>query len=160
MIVKGINFEDFVNYKKPSMFIAFPNCSFKCDKECGRAVCQNSALATSKGIEYPIEKIIEKYRQNPISKALVCGGLEPFDNWEELQWLIMSFRYRFDDDINFPDQKFNLTVSCKDIECEDESEERRYLSSQDGSGRTVCHDGFYPRLPQSETRSEYTRSKG
>ena len=99
MIVKGINFEDFVNYKKPSMFIAFPNCSFKCDKECGRAVCQNSALATSKGIEYPIEKIIEKYRQNPISKALVCGGLEPFDNWEELQWLIMSFRYRFDDDI-------------------------------------------------------------
>ena len=39
MLVKGIIDEDFVNYKKPSMYIAMPNCSFKCDKDCGRAVC-------------------------------------------------------------------------------------------------------------------------
>ena len=26
---------DFLNYKKPSMYIAFPFCSFKCEKECG-----------------------------------------------------------------------------------------------------------------------------
>jgi len=27
--------EDFCQYKKPSMFIGMPKCSFKCDKECG-----------------------------------------------------------------------------------------------------------------------------
>ena len=37
--------EDFVNYKKPSMFIAFPYCSFKCDKENGAQLCQNWALS-------------------------------------------------------------------------------------------------------------------
>ena len=99
MIVKGINFEDFVNYKKPSMFIAFPNCSFKCDKECGRAVCQNSALAKSQTIDIPISMLIYRYGQNPISKAVVCGGLEPLDSWEELQCFIMMFRYWFPDDI-------------------------------------------------------------
>ena len=41
MLVKGIIDEDFINYKKPSMYIASSKCSFKCDKECGRAVCQN-----------------------------------------------------------------------------------------------------------------------
>ena len=44
MIVKGIIDEDFINYKKPSMVIEFPYCSFKCDKECGQPVCQNSSL--------------------------------------------------------------------------------------------------------------------
>jgi len=39
--------EDFCQYKKPSMFIGFPTCSFKCDKECGRPICQNSALAAA-----------------------------------------------------------------------------------------------------------------
>jgi hypothetical protein len=30
--------------------------------------------------------------QNPITKAIVCGGLEPFDNWEDLVNLIHEFR--------------------------------------------------------------------
>ena len=41
MILKGLIDEDFVNYKKPAMVLEFPYCSFKCDKECGRQVCQN-----------------------------------------------------------------------------------------------------------------------
>ena len=41
MFVKGIIDEDFVNYKKPVMYIAFPCCSFKCDKENGARYCQN-----------------------------------------------------------------------------------------------------------------------
>ena len=34
--------EDFTNYKKPSMYIAFPSCTFKCEGECGQKICQNS----------------------------------------------------------------------------------------------------------------------
>ena len=39
MLIKGIIDEDFLNYKKPSMVIAFPHCSFKCEKELGKKVC-------------------------------------------------------------------------------------------------------------------------
>lgn len=99
MKLKGIIDEDFVNYKKPSMFLAFPKCSFKCDKECERQVCQNSALANEKNIEIALDKIIDRYMNNPITKALVCGGLEPFDSWDDLQCLILNFRYYTNDDI-------------------------------------------------------------
>ena len=99
MKIKGINFEDFVNYKKPSMFIAFPNCSFKCDKECGRAVCQNSALAKEKTIEISIHSVVERYRNNRITQAVVLGGLEPFDDWEQVQNFVNLFRFWSEDDI-------------------------------------------------------------
>lgn len=92
MIVKGLVDEDFVNYKIPSMFIGFPKCTFKCDKECGEQVCQNSILATSPDIEVNIEKIIERYISNNITSAIVLGGLEPFDSWGELLDLIHEFR--------------------------------------------------------------------
>ena len=93
MKVKGIIDEDFINYKKPSMYIAFPKCSFKCDKECGRAICQNSALVKEKDIEISINKIINRYVNNPITKSIVCGGLEPLDSWDDLQCLIINLRY-------------------------------------------------------------------
>ncbi len=38
MKVKGVIFEDTVNYKKISMTVMTPYCSFKCDKECGKPV--------------------------------------------------------------------------------------------------------------------------
>lgn len=100
MKLKGIIEEDFVQYKKPSMFLIFPKCSFKCDKECGRPICQNGALANSEEIEIDIKQdIIWKYMDNPITEAIVCGGLEPFDSWEDLQCLIMNLRYYTPDDI-------------------------------------------------------------
>lgn len=100
MKLKGIVEEDFVQYKKPSMFLIFPKCSFKCDKECGRPICQNGALANSEEIEIDIKQdIIWKYMDNPITEAIVCGGLEPFDSWAELQCLIMNLRYYTPDDI-------------------------------------------------------------
>ena len=52
--IKGIRMEDFVNYKKPSMFIGFPTCSFKCCKEGNFPieVCQNCELANASTIDF------------------------------------------------------------------------------------------------------------
>ena len=97
MKVKGIEEVDFVNYKKPSMYIAFPTCTWKC----GRADCQNSALALSEDIEISKEEICERYINNPISEAFVMGGLEPFDSFMDLISLIDCIRnkYHIEDDI-------------------------------------------------------------
>ena len=99
MKVKSIIFEDFVNYKKPSMFIGFPTCSFKCEKECGSQVCQNSELAKSPNIEISYDNIIKKYLNNNITEAIVFGGLEPFDSLKDLYLLVNAFRLYTDDDI-------------------------------------------------------------
>lgn len=99
MLVKDIVETDIVNYKDISMFIIFPTCSFKCDKECGMQVCQNSTLALSPNINIDIEHLINKYLSNPITNAIVCGGLEPFDSWEDLYALITHFRLVTEDDI-------------------------------------------------------------
>ena len=79
--------EDFVNYKKPSMFIGCGQCDFKCDRECGRPVCQNSELAKSKGFELYNGEILERYCDNPITEAVVFGGLEPFYSEKDVESL-------------------------------------------------------------------------
>lgn len=99
MTIKGIRDEDFTQYKKPSMFIALPKCSFKCDKEYGDRVCQNSTLTKSPDIKIDNEKIMKRYLSNPITKAICYGGLEPFDSWEDLFDSISIFRLCCDDDI-------------------------------------------------------------
>ena len=92
MFLKGIIDEDFLNYKKPSMYIAMPNCSFKCDKECGRAVCQNSSLAQATPIHITAREIVERYLSNPITRAIVISGLEPFDSPDDLCNLVCTLR--------------------------------------------------------------------
>lgn len=99
MKILGIIDEDFVNYKKASMVIEFPYCSFKCDKEYGKPVCQNSALTNESIIEIDAKKIVERYLQNPITEAIVFQGLEPFDSCEDMYDLIIEIRRRTDDDI-------------------------------------------------------------
>ena len=99
MILKQLLDEDFVNYKKPSMFIGFPFCTFKCEKECGEHCCQNSALAQASNIEIDSTNIVNRYLHNPITSALTIGGLEPFDTFNELLKLIELFRERTSDDI-------------------------------------------------------------
>lgn len=74
------------------MFLIFPYCSFKCDKENGNPVCQNSALVNRPNVDIDIDTIIDNYVSNNISKSIVCGGLEPLDSWEDLQAFIMSLR--------------------------------------------------------------------
>lgn len=92
MIIKGIVEEDFVNYKKPSMVIMFPNCTFKCEKDCGKRVCQNGALANAVTFDIMRRTICERYIANPITSAIVFGGLEPLDSFRDVLWLIHDFR--------------------------------------------------------------------
>ena len=100
MTIKGLIEDDLVNYKKPSMTIMMPKCTFKCDKECGEPVCQNSDLASAPDIDIDYTTLISKYKNNPISQAIVFQGLEPLDSWTELHHCIAAFRSAdIDDDI-------------------------------------------------------------
>ena len=101
MQIKGLRDEDFINYRKPSMFVIFPFCSFKCDKENGCNLCQNSQLAQEPIIEIGINNLITRYVNNPLTKAIVCGGLEPFDSANDLLDLVDTTRewYGIKDDI-------------------------------------------------------------
>lgn len=94
--LKGIIDEDFVNYRVPSMTLMFPRCSFKC----GLELCQNSQLTKAEEIVIPIQSVFNRYISNPITRAVVCQGLEPFDSWDELDSLLFHFRIHescFDD---------------------------------------------------------------
>ena len=98
MKIKGLVDEDYVNYKKASMFIIFPYCSFKCEKENCEVHCQNSKLANSKIIDYPLERLLERYLENNMTSSIVCGGLEPMDSFEDVYDLLKALReYREDD---------------------------------------------------------------
>lgn len=99
MIVKTVTPEWFQDYKTPSMFIAFPSCTFKCEKECGKEMCQNSSLVHLPSKNIGMSTIVNQYINNPITKAIVCGGLEPFDSWFDLQTLISYLRVHTTDDI-------------------------------------------------------------
>ena len=100
MIVKEIRDEDFTSYKKPSMVIGFPSCTFKCERECGcKGMCQNLALATAPDIEIGYEDIVDRYLKNPITKAVIMAGLEPLDSWKDVSQLIIAFRKKTNDPI-------------------------------------------------------------
>lgn len=95
MIVKEIRDEDFTSYKKTSMVIGFPCCSWKC----GKGLCQNSPLAQAPNIEIDIDVLVKRYINNPITHAIICAGLEPFDSPLALSELIKAFRQYTNDDI-------------------------------------------------------------
>ena len=89
MEIKGVIEEDFLNYKEPSMFILFPYCDWKCCTEAGNNICQNLPLAKQPNIEVKPEALVDKFMNNDITKAVVCGGLEPL---YQASWLDL---YRF-----------------------------------------------------------------
>ena len=95
MLVKGIEYEDFVNYRVACMYIAMPRCTFKCDTECGRQVCQNSELANAPDIEVNINEVINRYRGDSLTRAIVFGGLEPIDSFEDVYEFIHTLRQAF-----------------------------------------------------------------
>ena len=99
--LKSIVFEDFLNYKKPSMFLITCFCDWKCCKEENfpYSICQNNKLIHQVNKEYNIEDIIKVYINNDITKAVVFGGLEPLMQYVELKDFIKQFREKCDDDV-------------------------------------------------------------
>ena len=95
MQIKGIIDENFTDYKDPSMFIAFSKCSFKCEKEAKCKICQNSSLVSSPTLEIEPSFLIERYLSNPITKAVVLGGLEPFDSLYDLKSFLNCMRRQY-----------------------------------------------------------------
>lgn len=99
MYVKGIIEEDFVNYKVPSMFINTCICDFKCCTEAGIStnICQNSELMRMEKRWVADDVIYQHFKNNPITKAVVVGGMEPFLQSAELIDLINVFRRNGED---------------------------------------------------------------
>lgn len=92
MKIKGVVDEDFINYKLPSMYISTNTCTFKCEKECGVNCCQNSQLAQSPDIDISTIDLAERYVKNKITKAIVFGGLEPFDSFDDVAEFVLVLR--------------------------------------------------------------------
>jgi hypothetical protein len=95
MKLKLIQDETFQDYAFAiSMLIACEKCDYKCATDGGfsPAICQNSHLAQMPTINLTNEQIYERYKSNPITRAVVLGGMEPFLQFEEIFDLIKYFR--------------------------------------------------------------------
>lgn len=103
MLVKTIIDEDFANYKTPSMFIGTVSCGGKCCAEAGipLSVCQNDEWRKATPIYIEDSEICKRYLKNKITKAIVIGGLEPFEQFSELCELLGTLRneHKCNDDV-------------------------------------------------------------
>ncbi len=92
--VKEIVDENFQDYKKSSMFLATSRCDFKCLKERGLdfSICQNMKISKMPDKEVFIPEIFERYKLNPITSAVVIGGLEPMLQFNEVLNCVSYFR--------------------------------------------------------------------
>lgn len=102
MKVKDIIDENFQDYKKPSMLIATCQCDWKCCKEQGipKTICQNSSIAQQKDLEVSADEMFRRYQSNPITKAIVFGGLEPMLQFNDVLDIIIHLRtHGCDDDV-------------------------------------------------------------
>lgn len=97
MKIKGVLDECFQDYKKTSMLISMVGCDWKCCNEAciPISVCQNSKLAKQKDIEISVNELIERYLNNPISKAIIFAGLEPMLQFDEITSFINALRYKY-----------------------------------------------------------------
>lgn len=94
MRVKTIVMEDFTNYKKPVMFIGCISCNGKCCTEGGfpLSVCINDEWRNKEVVEVDDDYIITRYINNPITKGICFGLLEPFEQFEELLKFVKCLR--------------------------------------------------------------------
>ena len=95
--VKGIIWEDTVNYKKICTTLMFPKCDGKCNRDYGSIICQNWRLAAAAEQTVLIDDFIRIYKSNPLTEAIVIQGLEPFDSLIDLYTVAAAL------------QEFNIT---------------------------------------------------
>lgn len=103
MKLKKIVEESYNDYKKPHMFLCTCFCDGKCYKElgCSENLCHNSSIMWEENKDFNDDDIITLYLKNKITNAIVIGGLEPFEQFEELLAFVENFRLKFNqnDDI-------------------------------------------------------------
>lgn len=94
MKLKDVIVEDFINYKKPSMFLISSICDWKCCKEQNIpiSICQNQSIIQNKTLDISPKTLYNIYTTNPITEAIVIGGLEPMLQIDEVIELIDYFR--------------------------------------------------------------------
>ena len=78
MKLKQIIDESFGDYKTCSMLLIADKCTWKCEG------CQNRHLSQIPSQNFPDEEILERFCSNPLSEAIVIGGLEPFEQLDEI----------------------------------------------------------------------------
>ena len=117
--VKEIVDENFQDYKKPSMLISSVSCDFKCLKELNMdiSICQNMKISRLPNKVVSIKSIFERYISNPITKAVILGGLEPILQFDEIINLISYFRF------NGCDDDFVIYTGYNPNEIEDKTQE-------------------------------------
>lgn len=93
--------EDFIQYKKPSMFIGTCYCDWKCCKENNFdvSICQNNSLTKEPIKHIPNINIIGRYLNNILTSAIILGGLEPMNQFDDIYNFIVDFRFYCNDDI-------------------------------------------------------------
>ena len=93
--------EDFIQYKKPSMFIGTCYCDWKCCKENNFdvSICQNNSLTKEPIKHIPNINIIGRYLNNILTNAVILGGLEPMNQFDDIYNFIVDFRFYCNDDI-------------------------------------------------------------
>lgn len=92
MILLDIIEYDIVNYKDPAMFLIFSTCNgFKCEKE-NNEDCPNRSLSNMDKVLVSAESVFRRYSSQELTRAIVCGGLEPFDTPEDLIELITTLQ--------------------------------------------------------------------
>lgn len=101
MRLKFIKRDDFVNYKKCSMFLGAISCDWKCCKESNIpcSVCQNYPWSNNPIKEFNNKDIINMYLKDGLEESIVFGGLEPMLQFQELVSFIDKFRKVSEDDI-------------------------------------------------------------
>ena len=101
MKLKFIKRDDFVNYKKCSMFLGTTSCNWKCCKESNIpcSVCQNYPWSNNPIKEFDNKDIINMYLKDGLEESIVFGGLEPMLQFQELVSFIDEFRKISEDDI-------------------------------------------------------------
>lgn len=60
------------------MLLVADKCTWKCEG------CQNKHLALLESQIFPDEEILKRFCNNPLTSAIVIGGLEPFEQLQEL----------------------------------------------------------------------------
>ena len=101
MRLKFIKPEDFVNYRKCSMFLGTCFCDWKCCHEANvpESVCHNREWGGNPIKTISDESIISHYLEDGLTEAVVIGGLEPMLQFDELLGFVKAFREKTQDDI-------------------------------------------------------------